>query len=401
MLKTNRRGAALVIVALSMVALLGVTALAVDVGMMYSARGEAQRVADAAALAGASAFLDYNPPSAAFTPARVRAQDYVTANYIMNAMVDTSEAAIDVNTVAQQVTVTVRRDGIATWFARIFGVHNVAVSAFATAEATNAGGARCVRPWAIQDLWHEEKNGVEVVASTGDKFGDSATDRYEPVPLDNFDDPRATGYGSIAHTATNRDLGSVITLKAQLPQQNPNTGQNQIAQPGPGEFLIWDMPDDPNQASCPSNAVTQDYPQNICSCNNNLIEIGVDYPLAFGNKVGPGDHGLKALVDQDLTARWDPSTNTVVGSKFADWHESPRVVPIALMAPLGPPPGQNWNPSALNTVRFTTFALMFIEDYNKGNSPGQPDITGRFLYYAKGEKGPTAGPTVKYLRLVR
>jgi uncharacterized membrane protein len=39
----------MVVVALAMTALLSIVALAVDVGMLFTARGEAQRVADAAA----------------------------------------------------------------------------------------------------------------------------------------------------------------------------------------------------------------------------------------------------------------------------------------------------------------------------------------------------------------
>ncbi|MDH3428108.1 MAG: Tad domain-containing protein, partial [Gemmatimonadota bacterium] len=49
----DEKGAAIALVALSMVALISAIALAVDVGMLVSARTEAQRVADLSALAGA------------------------------------------------------------------------------------------------------------------------------------------------------------------------------------------------------------------------------------------------------------------------------------------------------------------------------------------------------------
>jgi uncharacterized membrane protein len=45
-------------VAVSLVALLGMAALAIDVVTLYVARSEMQRAADAAALAGAKAFVD-------------------------------------------------------------------------------------------------------------------------------------------------------------------------------------------------------------------------------------------------------------------------------------------------------------------------------------------------------
>jgi Flp pilus assembly protein TadG len=50
----RRRGAVAVQTAVMSALLIGCAALAVDVGMMYSARTELQRAADAAALAGVS-----------------------------------------------------------------------------------------------------------------------------------------------------------------------------------------------------------------------------------------------------------------------------------------------------------------------------------------------------------
>jgi hypothetical protein len=383
-----------------MVALLGVMALAIDMGMMYSARNEAQRVADAAALAGASAFLDYHPASAAMTPAHTRAIEYIVNNDILSEPIDTSAATILVSSNKYQVHVDIRRRQISTWFARILGFDTVAVRASATAEAVNAGGAKCVRPWAVQDIWHEVVGGVEQMAGPNDHFGDTNPDRYQAVPVDNFDDPMATGYGSIAHTSTNRDFGSQIQLKAQSPAQNPNTNATEVAQPGPGEFLIWDMPTDPTMVQCAKTKL--DYSNEICGCNKTTIELGVPYPLDFGAKVGSTFQGLDALLSQDPNAQWDPGTNSVINSALgANWRNSPRVVPIALMAPLPPPPdgAQNYTAANLSEVTFNNFALFFVESYQKLPG-GQPQITGRFMYYAAGEPGQVKGPTVKYLRLV-
>ena len=54
----NNRGQVLVILALGILALLGVAALAIDVGFLYTVRNELQRSADAGALAGASYFKE-------------------------------------------------------------------------------------------------------------------------------------------------------------------------------------------------------------------------------------------------------------------------------------------------------------------------------------------------------
>src|SRR3989442_7922223 len=54
----KQEGFVLVVVAIVLVALIGFLALAVDIGVLYSARTSAQGVADAAALAGAFTFIN-------------------------------------------------------------------------------------------------------------------------------------------------------------------------------------------------------------------------------------------------------------------------------------------------------------------------------------------------------
>jgi Flp pilus assembly protein TadG len=54
----EERGAAIALVALSMIAMLSAVALAVDVGMLVTARTEAQTIVDGAALAGARMLRD-------------------------------------------------------------------------------------------------------------------------------------------------------------------------------------------------------------------------------------------------------------------------------------------------------------------------------------------------------
>src|SRR5713226_8847731 len=56
--RPEERGQTIVLVAIALVSLLGMAALAIDVTTLYVARGEMQRAADAAALAGAKAFVD-------------------------------------------------------------------------------------------------------------------------------------------------------------------------------------------------------------------------------------------------------------------------------------------------------------------------------------------------------
>ena len=56
--RPRERGQTILLVAIALVSLLAMAALAIDVTTLYLARGEMQRAADAAALAGAKAFVD-------------------------------------------------------------------------------------------------------------------------------------------------------------------------------------------------------------------------------------------------------------------------------------------------------------------------------------------------------
>lgn len=57
MINHQRRSATLILVAVSMIVLIGFAAIVVDVGVMYDARQDLQQTADASALAGASAYV--------------------------------------------------------------------------------------------------------------------------------------------------------------------------------------------------------------------------------------------------------------------------------------------------------------------------------------------------------
>ena len=159
----SQRGATLTLVAVMMVALLAVGAIAVDIGMLYTARTSAQHAADGAALAGAQEFL--NPcntvagtaaPAGCVTvqtvtdAARQAAIAIAAQNGIFGTPVTVAPADVNVDETNRWVTVTVRRtggSGITTFFARVFGVKSVDVLAQARAEASAAGTAsRCIKP---------------------------------------------------------------------------------------------------------------------------------------------------------------------------------------------------------------------------------------------------------------
>ena len=163
---TRRRpeqGQTIALVALSLVSLLGVAALAIDVSALYVARNEAQRAADAAALAGARIFAtssfasvpgSFGVPSEVCSSggpgstAAVNRQAEATAqeNLISNQPATVTNITCSLYTgdptrvQNPQVTVTVKQDNLQTFFSRMWSQANTSVSASATAEAYNASG---------------------------------------------------------------------------------------------------------------------------------------------------------------------------------------------------------------------------------------------------------------------
>jgi hypothetical protein len=251
---SDERGSATVMVALSITGLLALLALGIDLGALFNARSEAQRAADAAALAGASAFLEFQQESARGV-AMDRAMKFATSNSIRGTPIAPEDVTIVVNVDSSTVRAQVRRNSVDTWFARLFGVESVAVGAEATAWAGEAGAAQCVKPFAIPDLWDEKTQDLNQnrIWDEGERW------RYDPASGDRYDRysgpggaPTETGYGSSWRNgyadAQGRtyagDYGRRITVKVTDPRETMT----------PSFFLPWVLPPDPNQATCGSTS---------------------------------------------------------------------------------------------------------------------------------------------------
>jgi Flp pilus assembly protein TadG len=159
----SNRGATIVIVALALVVLIGIIALAVDIGYMYATRNELQNVADAAALAGAGylgsvyASVTYSYQQS-YSFARMDVFDAADQVAKKNMAAGVNIAILDnaqdfiigkwtgtsVNPTLSgpdAVQVTVRRDAtsntlVPLFFARVLGIYEKPVSAVATAALT-------------------------------------------------------------------------------------------------------------------------------------------------------------------------------------------------------------------------------------------------------------------------
>jgi hypothetical protein len=385
----DETGAVIAIVAVTLVVLLGFLALGIDLGMLFVARTDAQRAADAAALAGASAFVD-NQPATAVATARARAMEYARRNTFRNGPIDSSDVTITVIPDSSKVVVSVHRDSVRTWFGWLFGIRTVPVSADAAAVTSSAGAARCLRPFAVPDAWQDPTADV------------NNNHLWDPAEVWNLSDPgnfynkytgpggrsNETGYGSSWRNPPSTPVVGDYGRQIQIMLSEPGN-KSQLR---PGTFFPWSLPASNN--TCASGG-GDPYRSNICSCNSSAISLNTDYQLLSGNRAGPTHQGVQELVNKDPNAYWDPGTNTVKGSTWgSNWMQSPRVTNIALFDPT-----QITASGKQTTIRFNNFAMMFIEAQNQSKDP----LTGRFLYYVSGSGAPGTqnGSLVKGVHLVR
>jgi len=331
----SERGITLFITAAGMFALIGFIALAVDTGNLYTVRADCQKIADAAALAGAKEAFFYAPADPVAT-AKTAAISAARANYTA---IDTNDnrlqnANILVNTTEHTVQVTVLRTAansnpVPTFFGRIFGIASVDVSAMATAEVYRPTGlpfgAKCIKPWLMPD-------------------------RYD--------------FGSGLETIDQDDRGKTFNIKQ---------GDSSQAVAG-GQYLCANMPQGSTPASCPSCGDPSGalnggnlYRQNISCCNRNPIFCGtyIDFDTTNGNKVGPTVDGVTCLIHEDK--------NTGLGQ---DTLISPTAADPT--APLQIRPGPNnplsSNPSVTNVTASDSLVVVPMFDASVPITSGQTQL---------------------------
>lgn len=373
---SDDRGSVVVVVALAMTALLSMVALAVDVGMLFTARGEAQRVADSAALAGAGSFLERWDDANRATDVAI---DYGERNTIRALGVEILEEDVTVDMATHRVTVVVRRTGdrgsaVATWFARVFGVDEVDVAARATAQASPAGAAICLKPFTLPDGWDDANdNGVydpgELYDQTNTGYG---SDWRDGQPSNNGVDPNGTTYQD--------DFGRPLVIKEGSPNEAIVSSW----------YFPWDIP----RVDGDPPVGADRYRWNIANCNSSIVQLGEEYMVENGNMTGPTKQGVEDLIAQDKHAEWDGDADSVVGSSYRPWKASPRVVKIPLFDPTRQvDPGKK-------PIVFNNFTDFWIEGMQG------KDVVGRFLFASglgvgsTGTGGAQEGPFLKYVHLV-
>lgn len=374
----NESGFSLVFVAVGMMGFVAVSMLAIDVGMIMTARSQAQNSADASALAGATALV-YNDwdDRTATGPAVMNALSAGRANKVMDAPVSVTVPDIEFpNDPAGQPTrvkSTVYRDAsrgnpVSTLVAQYFGIKTANITATATAEASPANAMTCVLPFTIPDRWIENQTAPFDPNDSFDLFASKNRRLANPdVYIGPADPATYTGYNA------ERDKGTLVQLKAD--------NSTKIA---PSFYYPY---------AVPGSTGASDYRWNIGNCNTTLMTFGQTYDPEPGNMVGPTQQGMADLIALDPDAYWDASTQRVVSSK----QPSPRVRAIPLFDPEYYADGKLNGRNA--SLKFVNYLGFFIEQM-RGN-----EVVGRITPIA-GLRRAGAGPAPaaafpKSIRLVQ
>jgi hypothetical protein len=141
---SREKGFTIVFAALSMVVLLGIAALAIDGGVLFTAKGQLQDAVDAAALAGASGLV------LSQQEAINRAISFAALNNCINQPVTLSAGDITFPA-AGQVRVE-EHHTVNLFFARVLGMNSATIGAVALAELNALVGTDKVKPWAVPFL---------------------------------------------------------------------------------------------------------------------------------------------------------------------------------------------------------------------------------------------------------
>lgn len=379
--RRREQGQTILLVAVSLVAILGLSALAIDVVTLYVSRAEAQRAADAAALAGAqmlvTAGVTADPcnaglATAAITLATNQAQavaqknniagtpaQIVTPTFPNRSSIGTCPGSFGIN---PQVSVFVQRTGLPTFFSRIWGAALGSVSATATAEAynpsnsatLNASGSvipiapRCPKPMLMPNC---DPNHSGISNCTG----------------------AATFIDATTGAITNPGAGAVGVIGETF-----NLSANCTGSPGcaPGIPMVKPAPPPPNQAFyyplllsttalhlCPAcSSSSGGFQQDLECCNASAIACGlqvtVDYsvnPNGAGRAAATGGQcmihesagsGQDTLIQEFPAIFTAGSNNPFVGTSVQAndiimTSDSIISVPIYNSTSAAPPPGSS------------------------------------------------------------
>lgn len=352
----DEHGIATIMVTLSLAAIMGLTALAVDLGRAFLKRSALQTAADAGALAGANSLLAEGQD---LVKLRAIVTKYSTLNLQeadmpIKALRDTDivflRDGVPNETEPNQVEVTItlsgeRNNAFPLYFGKAIGVSSMGISVVARAGIVGIGSSKCVKPFVVPTkfTWNDD-------AAPGTKYYQNG--QFDVESVQELDTVEVQGYSQ-------NDVGTQIIIK-------PGDPSLAIA---PGQYNLVDLP--PVNKGVPTTGAAM-VRENIEGCTGSnseaAVEPGDELLIEPGNSAGPVRTGAKTLIGMDPYAYWDTSTNSVEGSSYADPLDSPRVIIISFYDPRDPPSGGR------NTVIVYELGAFFVE---KVDSAG--NVTARFM----------------------
>jgi hypothetical protein len=394
--RRSERGQTLVLVAISLVSLLAMGAIAIDVVTLYVARGEAQRSADAAALAGAQELVANSVVSdpcnttlatSAQTLATARAISVASTNLIAGAPPDvvtptypgTAGCTYGIN---PQIQVTVQRHNLPVFFARIWSSATNTVTAVATAEAYDPANASavtgtmlpvapsCVKPMLIVNC----NPGIPFVSGNLNPPC-MQTGPNPPPPQDPFFDP-ATGAikdpgAWVPATSSGGIIGEPLVLKPA------NSGSaNWPTLPPSGEFYALNISaanPGTTQYYCPACANPGDpvFQEDLECCNSTQLQCGTvttgNFPVVdttYDSKInGYVQNGGQCLVHETSTSLYAVNCWTTPNDQDClNWSVNPFVYQAGNLNPfLNSQPGS----PGVGSVITTSDSIITIPVYDQ------------------------------------
>lgn len=282
----RQKGSSLAIVGVAMLALLALMGLGIDSVALYLGKSEAQRAADAAALAGAQEFVLSGFTNGAVTQSTVKTlatNQAITVgqkNRVSGAAPSIPAANVTFDfTHAGNPLITVQVGAtLPTYFMRIFGITTANIAATATAEAYNPSGSTtagptlctsCLRPFLVPncDPVHlvAQPGGNPVCPASGTK---GQNQDYLLLPP-NY----GVNHQGVAPTGI---VGESWSLHSGGPSTNTPSQWYSVAFLGAQSKSAWQA--------------------NISSCNTDAIVCGTVLQTLDGKAVGPADHGIDSLI---------------------------------------------------------------------------------------------------------
>lgn len=375
----DERGITSVLVAAALLGLVGLAALAVDLGHMQFRRSAMQNAADAGALAGADALLSFGDRHAdaaatavAFARRNLRDQDDPAAA-VVSADVRFLKDGVAVSEGADTVEVSVHRvhergNPVELFFARVFHMNGTDISVASRARIVEIGSSKCVKPFSVPTkyTWDDEAEPVGSPFRSNGQLDTASAAELATVQVTGYDES---------------DIGTVILLK-------PGDPSDAIV---PGQYNLIDLP--PVNKGTPVTGASM-VNENIVGCTGSnsyaAVAPGDELLLEPGNSKGPVTKGVSDVIGLDPYAYWDASTNSIQGSFHPDPMDSPRVAIVPFYDPRQPPV------SGRNTVFAGQLAAVFLESVS-----GDGTVQARFIHaMAHSPEGGSSG-LLRTTRLVR